>query len=504
MGVIWTPKQRGQQSLTSVPKINRANSIGSKIGWLSTPSIDNGRFLGREIVTTGFEKTFVDEMPAANFISAGAIKIPPNTFPNSAGTLFAVARLDRTSAYGYLIGSEYDGTNEPLVLRVESGAVALSSYFNLGGGGFIQHANSVPVGSYVLLFGRVNGTNSSVGLVFANALSETSGGIGTGSNWASSNWYVGTGANSGSPWRRYEQPIVMVGWANNLLSNAELLSLWENPGQVYESPRSPVFISLPSGSNNTATLSSILSNVTLAGIGSVSRTATLSTTLDNITLAGVGNAAVNNVTATLATTLANVTLTGVGGVTRTATLATTLEAATLAGVGSVAVGANRDGVLATTLAAVTLAGIGGVTRSGGLSTTLANVTLGGVGAIPSTPSTGGGKTFASNKKKRKQLKVIETEEWLKAEETAKQLLQDRFTKTTPEAKLEALSTHIESLQPVIEALRALANAVQETDPVRETQTEEITEHKQLINRFDALEKKIEDVEELLILLLADI
>lgn len=148
------------------------------------------------------------------------------------------------------------------------------------------------------------------------------------------------------------------------------------------------------------------------------------------------------------------------------------------------------------------------TRSGyRLVAETGSYTISGVEATFSTTaaasSHGGGKTFGSNKKKKKQRKAIESEEWLKAEETAKQLLQDRFTKTTPEAKLEALASHIESLQPVIDALKALAREdVQEA--VQETRTEEITEHQTVLNRFDALEKKIESVEELLIILMADL
>lgn len=307
------------------------------------------------------------------------------------------------------------------------------------------------------------------------------------------------------------------------LLEGEVKELSANPWQLFAPERRPVFFSLPSGANNTATLSSTLDATTLTGVGAVTRSGTLAVTLDAATLAGIGGVATSG---TLAVTLDAATLTGVGAVTTSGTLAVTLDAATLAGVGSVAVGSNRDGTLAVTLDAATLAGIGAVTTSGTLAVTLdaatlagmgtagqavtgtlgvtlGNATLAGIGAIPAAPSAGGGKTFGSNKKKKKQRKAIESEEWLKAEETAKQLLQDRFTKTTPEAKLEALASHIESLQPVIEALKALAREdVQEA--VQETRTEELTEHQLVLNRFDALEKKIESVEELLIILMADL
>ena len=72
---------------------------------------------------------------------------------------------------------------------------------------------------------------------------------------------------------------------------------------------------------------------------------------------------------------------------------------------------------------------------------------------------------------------------------------------------------LESLRPVIEALKALTvieesvkeeEVVQEPEPVQETRTVELTEHEIVINRFDAMEKKIDSLEELLIVLMADL
>lgn len=300
-----------------------------------------------------------------------------------------------------------------------------------------------------------------------------------------------------------------------------------NPWQLFGADNDPVFYSLAGGSNNTATLSSTLDAVTLTGVGAVTRSGTLAVTLDAVTLAGIGTAAVTNKTGTLAVTLDNATLTGIGGVTRSGTLSSTLDAATLSGAGTVAVGTNRDGMLASTLADVTLTGVGAVTRSGTLSVTLDaatlsgigsvgqprtgtlsvtldNVTLRGIGAIPAAPSTGGGKTTGKNlsRKQKKKLKAVESQEWLKAEETARQLLSDRFTKQTPQEKAQALETYIESLQPVIEALKALTSQIEEV--VEEAPVIELTPHQEVIQRFDRLEKKVKSVEELIIILMADL
>ena len=304
-------------------------------------------------------------------------------------------------------------------------------------------------------------------------------------------------------------------------------SLSLNPWQLFAAEKRPAFFDVTAGSNNTGTLSSTLDAATLTGVGAVTRSGTLAVTLDAATLAGIGTAAVTNKTGTLAVTLDVVTLAGVGAVTRSGTLAVTLDAATLAGVGTVAVGTNRDGTLASTLADVTLTGVGAVTRSGTLSVTLNaatlagigsvgqpltgtlsatldNVTLRGIGAIPAAPSTGGGKTTGKNlsRKQKKKLKAVESQEWLKAEETARQLLSDRFTKQTPQEKAQALETYIESLQPVIEALKALTSQIEEV--VEEAPVIELTPHQEVIQRFDRLEKKVKSVEELIIILMADL
>ena len=315
--------------------------------------------------------------------------------------------------------------------------------------------------------------------------------------------------------------FALIDLRKRAFSVPEAIQIHRNPWQLFAPEKRPLFFSTGGGANNTGTLAVTLDAATLTGVGGVSTSGTLATTLDAATLAGVGNVTRSG---TLAVTLDAATLAGTGAVTTSGTLAVTLDDVTLAGVGSVAVGTNRDGALAVTLDSATLAGVGGVARSGTLAVTLDaatlagigtagqprtgtlavtldNVTLAGIGAIPAAPSAGGGKTFGSNKKKKKQRKAVESEEWLKAEETAKQLLQDRFTKTTPEAKLEALASHIESLQPVIEALKALATeGVQE--PVQETRTEELTEHQQVLTKFDALITKMASIEELLIIMMA--
>ena len=321
--------------------------------------------------------------------------------------------------------------------------------------------------------------------------------------------------------------IYGIGFVPSRISDALYRRVVKNPWQLFEADNEPVFYSLGGGSNNTAALSSTLDSATLTGIGAVVRSGTLAVTLDAATLSGIGGVSLSG---TLASTLAAAALTGVGAITTSGTLSVTLEAATLAGVGSVAVGTNRDGTLAVTLEDATVTGTGAVTRSatlavtldnttlagigtagqavtGTLSATLDNVRLTGIGAIPAAPSQGGGNSTGRNlsRKQKKKLKAVESQEWLKAEETARQLLNDRFTKQTPQEKAEALQTYVESLQPIIEALKALTTQIEEVkEVVEDAPVMELTPHQEILTRFDTLEKKLKSVEELVIILMADL
>lgn len=124
------------------------------------------------------------------------------------------------------------------------------------------------------------------------------------------------------------------------------------------------------------------------------------------------------------------------------------------------------------------------------------------GTVTPTGSRGGTGTGRNlSRKQKKKLKAVESQEWLKAEETARQLLNDRFTKQTPQEKAEALQTYVESLQPVIEALKELT--VPEVE-IPEEPIIELTPHQEILTRFDTLEKKLKSVEELVIILMADL
>ena len=524
MGVIWTSKTRTQQP-NGILRINRASPLTRGLVRLYSPNTGAISREGTSPVVLG----------SASRVAAGKLI---NTASNAtAPTIGAIGEFSGASAYTMLCIA----TPAALAVRMPlmgwddlTGTVPFGfgcGYSNsdqvftyLDGSNYV--AEAIP-GFFVVNERHLYAITASAaaGVTFYKDGVGTAGTIvGSFANAPTTrSLVVGGGALNGSPACAWNGSVELGGFWNRVLTSSEIAEIVRNPWQLFAPEKRPLYFSTAAGANNTGTLAITLDAATLTGVGGVARSGTLATTLDAATLTGVGNVTRSG---TLAVTLDAATLAGTGAVTTSGTLAVTLDAVTLAGVGSVAVGTNRDGTLAVTLDAATLAGIGAVTRTGTLAVTLdaatlagvgtagqaitgtlgvtlGNVTLAGIGAIPAAPSAGGGKTFGSNKKKKKQRKAIESEEWLKAEETAKQLLQDRFTKTTPEAKLEALATHIESLQPVIDALKALAREdVQES--VQETRTEEVTEHQLVLNRFDALEKKIESVEELLIILMADL
>jgi len=424
---------------------------------------------------------------------------------NSVGTSFIAGYVQTAGSVGFLVSDDIGSITS---LRTADGTVSA---------GVICH----------VVWSWAAGSN---GQLYIN------GSPVSGSAWADNGSATAIKSGDTTPWQFGRQvdgnPVVGGNlyvarvWRRELSSN-DALDVYKNRWRLFEADSDPVFYSLGGGSNNTATLNSTLAAATLAGVGSVTRSGTLAVTLDAATLTGVGGVTRSG---TLSTTLADATLTGIGAVTRNGTLEVTLDAATLSGEGTVAVGTSRDGVLSVTLDNVTVAGVGAVTRSatlavtldnatlagigtagqprtGTLAVTLDNVTLSGIGAIPVALSQGGGTGTGRNlsRKQKKKLKAVESQEWLKAEETARQLLNDRFTKQTPQEKAEALQTYVESLQPIIEALKALTTQIEEVkEVVEDAPIIELTPHQEILSRFDTLEKKLKSVEELVIILMADL
>lgn len=519
MGVIWTSKTRTKQpSGLVIPNPEFQNRLYS-LRNLTQPFAPNA-VTGTPIAaaTGGVSSVLALNLSGISFTATSDALTLPSTEADSGGGDFSVLVVGGATTGSYsFAGSSRTGdlltwghSSTNLLFTVISVADINSSITVSNGK---QHAIIYSyrrgVGVTFTLFEPLAG----------RFVQETVSNTATNSGGSSSSYIGGRNLDFG-----WNAPLFAEARWKRALSPSEAAALVRNPWQLFAPEKRPLFFSTPGGANNTGTLAVTLDAATLTGVGGVARSGTLATTLDAATLTGVGNVTRSG---TLAVTLDAATLSGTGAVTTSGTLAVTLDDATLAGVGSVAVGTNRDGALAVTLDDATLAGVGGVTRSGTLAVTLDNVTLvgigtagqaitgtlavtldnatlSGVGVIPAAPSTGGGKTTGKNlsRKQKKKLKAVESQEWLKAEETARQLLSDRFTKQTPQEKAQALETYIESLQPVIEALKALTSQIEEV--VEEAPVIELTPHQEVIQRFDRLEKKVKSVEELIIILMADL
>lgn len=525
-GIIWTPDERATQPRgrvvlsSSTPLTQGIVScvVGGQPVNIKTASA---------LTVSGATTVATQNGLAYSFASGNYIDTEAPNIPVTPGQKWSVLALIKSTASGvnFVLNVNYNGSTVPVSLAIGAGVATSGAAFYDGLAWRNSGVNTDISGDS--LWHVVAGVrNDGVMLYFIDGRLDAS---------ATVTQNAGAANTNAATWGQYKNDAVgLVGqmalgvlWNNSALTADQIQSLSRNPWQLFEADNDPVFYSLGGGSNNTATLSSTLEAATLAGVGAITRSGTLAVTLDTATLSGVGGVSLSG---TLASTLADATLAGIGAVTTSGTLSVTLEDATLAGVGSVAVGTNRDGALAVTLEDVTAAGIGAVTRSatlavtldnatlagigtagqavtGTLAVTLDNATLSGVGAIPAAPSHGGGNGTGRNlsRKQKKKLKAVESQEWLKAEETARQLLNDRFTKQTPQEKAQALQTYVESLQPIIEALKAITTQIEEVkEVVEDAPIIELTPHQEILSRFDTLEKKLKSVEELVIILMADL
>lgn len=285
-------------------------------------------------------------------------------------------------------------------------------------------------------------------------------------------------------------------------------------GNVFEAENYPVFYSLGGGGSTVTGVGASDGAGTATGIGA-STAASVGSSIGAGTVSGIGSSTADSVGSSSGTGAADGVGSstggsdGVGASTGTGT-ASGIGASTAASTGSSDGVGTASGIGASTAASVGSAigtgealgvGANGSVVSTGVGSASGTGTATGISPIVST---GGGKTTGKNlsRKQKKKLKAVESQEWLKAEETARQLLSDRFTKQTPQEKAQALETYIESLQPVIEALKALTSQIEEV--VEEAPVIELTPHQEVIQRFDRLEKKVKSVEELIIILMADL
>lgn len=312
----------------------------------------------------------------------------------------------------------------------------------------------------------INGTLRSTQSVGTGAISYFTAGSTRGA--ALGNFYKYTGET-----RSFNGEIYLAWIWTRALAEQEIVEVYRNPWQLFAPERKPIFYSLGVSGSTVTGVGSIIGAGTASGVGA-STAASVGSTTGTGTASGVGSSASSG--------------TGVGSASGTGS-ATGVGASTAAAVGSTSGTGTATGVGAN--GTVTISAVG---SASGFSVVL------GV-----SPSRGGGTGKGQNlsRKQKKKLKAVESQEWLKAEETARQLLNDRFTKQTPQEKAQALETYVDSLKPVIEALKELVPKEEATQKdIKEVIPE--TEHQQIIKRFDTLITKMSSIEELLVIMLADL
>lgn len=519
MGVIWTPQTRTNQPSSPVG-INQQHPLANNL--LISADLANGTVYSPKSVS--FIKTDLSSAPSNkgtygkfNGSSTQVSLGDPACLDFGAGlySMEALVFFNATSSQD-LFSKDDEGSQRQLFFTIGYSAQWRVGFSN-NAGGFVlfDSATTISTGKWYHVIVCRTGSNTMTlyvnGVLQPGAYAlQTATTVGSSSSTA----YIGR-RDSGSLFR-FSGGMSFLRVYNTDITRY-VPSLTQNPWQLYE-PDSYVLLSQVSAGGGTVTGVGSSDGVgTASGVGA-STSAQVGSSAGVGAASGVGASTANSVGSSSGTGAADGVGSstggsdGVGASTGTGT-ASGIGASTAASTGSSDGVGTGSGVGASTAASTgsasgtgTASGVG--TNGSIVSTGVGNASgTGTATGISPTVSRGGGKTTGNNlsRKQKKKLKAVESQEWLKAEETARQLLSDRFTKQTPQEKAQALETYIESLQPVIEALKALTTQIEEVaEVVEDAPVIELTQHQEVIQRFDRLEKKVKSVEELIIILMADL
>ncbi len=518
MGVIWTPEAVDKTKRSGLV-LSRQNILtrGLIAGIVGGHPFDVVR--GDGLVNSGAERVASQNGSAWSLASGEYLDSGNSGISVATGAKWSAMVLVRSTSSAhsgqYAVCVNYNGSSVALALTLGT-SVAATGAAIFDGGYWRSSGISTSVygdGRYHVILGVRNGpdlhyyVDGRLDSSYTMPFEASPGTSTTAITWGQ---YKNDGTNT-----------TMVGelalgfvWSGIALTASDAKALASDPWQLFEADNDPVFYSLGGGGSTVTGVGSSDGVGTVSGVGA-STSAQVGSSAGVGAASGVGASTANSVGSSTGTGAADGVgsstggSNGVGASTGTGT-ASGIGASTAASTGSSdGVGAG-SGVGASTSASTGSASGTGTASGVGTNGSVVSTGVGsasGTGTatgISPTVSRGGGKTTGSNlsRKQKKKLKAVESQEWLKAEETARQLLSDRFTKQTPQEKAQALETYIESLQPVIEALKALTSQIEEV--VEEAPVIELTPHQEVIQRFDRLEKKVKSVEELIIILMADL
>lgn len=507
MGVIWTSRTRTKQPQGVVGLAPRYAGLAQG-AWLLTQSVRDVSGRAKHGAATAVTLTAL----GADFAATNSIiALPTGSLDTTSDVTVVIHSLARTSGpggSGRLIDTGTSAGVGYLVSRYVSGNDLLAG----GSTDFGFPSSSVlKYGVFQTIVLVVRGSTREVWA--EGTLVYSASGFGSLTSSSAVAPAIGNRSNGGTD-RAFDGIIKAVAVLAIGVPSVEAQSLSANPWQLFAPERRPIFFNTAGGGSTVTGVGSSDGIGTVSGVGA-STSAQVGSSAGVGAASGVGRSTANSVGSSSGTGTASGAGSSTGGsdgagsATGTGT-ATGVGASTAASLGSTAGVGTASGIGASTAASVGSASGTGTASGVGTNGSIVSTGVGsasGTGTatgISPTVSRGGGKTTGSNlsRKQKKKLKAVESQEWLKAEETARQLLSDRFTKQTPQEKAQALETYIESLQPVIEALKALTSQIEEV--VEEAPVIELTPHQEVIQRFDRLEKKVKSVEELIIILMADL
>lgn len=134
--------------------------------------------------------------------------------------------------------------------------------------------------------------------------------------------------------------------------------------------------------------------------------------------------------------------------------------------------------------------------------------------VPTVTKGGNGKGRNLTLKQKKKLKAVVNQEWLKAEQTVKELLEDRLSHKEPAKVTVDKLTQAQSLLDVIQALKALSKetvtlpeqqavikSINQT--IVEKTTKQVDKTNDLERRLDQFEKRLDDLEGMVLSVLAE-
>jgi hypothetical protein len=223
MSLLILPEKRIYQ-----PK----SSLTITEAWRNRVIFHSSAFDNADVAVNTTGKTVIKGGVADNF-TGSQYKKARKVWVDGDLTLMVGAITTFAAEYNYLIASHYDSFAyiEPITLRLNNGTIQLTTYGEVNRNVSLLAPAS---GSYNTFFAETTTSTQTVGYINVNrALAKTSDAF-TMNSRAGYDLYVGAGANLSTPWRYYTAPILWSAIFRGRLTDAEKISLSQNPWQIFQ------------------------------------------------------------------------------------------------------------------------------------------------------------------------------------------------------------------------------------------------------------------------------